>query len=155
MKTEQTFGQWLRDKLASNKVTQAQLAELAGTSRQHIGNMVRGQRHPQSGAVAMPSMEMLDKIAIALRIPIEEAREAAGFGLPELVKTKDGIALSQDEVQLLLTYRQLPRTQKADLLAALIAVCNLHNDTPQSSENYQPTQQIAVSDGILLLKAPQ
>lgn len=45
MKTEQTFGQWLRDKLASNKVTQAELAELAGTSRQHIGNMVRGQRH--------------------------------------------------------------------------------------------------------------
>lgn len=74
-----SFGKWLRGKLYDKRVNNAELARRVGVSATHIGNLVRDYSPNTKSGVARPTIELTDKIAIALGIPKDEARLAAGY----------------------------------------------------------------------------
>lgn len=77
-----TFGQWLRAKLYDKRINNAELARRVGVSATHIGNIVKDRAPNTKKGTSGPTLEMTDKIAVALGIPKDEARIAAGY-LPE------------------------------------------------------------------------
>jgi transcriptional regulator with XRE-family HTH domain len=80
MKTQQSaFGQWLRANRVDRRFTVEGLARKAGISKQYLSVLERAPKHPLTGKAVQPSVEIVDRIAKALNIPIDEARIAAGY----------------------------------------------------------------------------
>src|ERR1700730_844835 len=77
------FPDWLSEKRKEAGLTQAELAERAGASKQYISNLERNAPHPETGAHPRPKVEIVDAIARALGAPVHQARLAAGYAAPD------------------------------------------------------------------------
>lgn len=64
MKANQNqFGEWLRAWRKELGLTQSEVAEAVGKTKQHISNLERQQAHYASGGFAKPSIELVDGLA--------------------------------------------------------------------------------------------
>lgn len=79
----QTFGQWLRNKRKDASLTQGQLARKSGISTSYVSTLERGQRHTVTNADPLPKPDIVEAIAKALTVPVDEARLAAGYAASE------------------------------------------------------------------------
>lgn len=75
-----TFGEWLRDNLNNLGISNAELARRVEVSPTYIGNLVRDYSpNMTSKRLPRPSEEVVEKIAKACKVPVNEARLAAGY----------------------------------------------------------------------------
>lgn len=74
-----TFGKWLVAKREAIGLTQPQLAKRAGISVSYVSALERDEPNAKDGSPRRPRIEKVDKIAKALGVPTDEAREAAGY----------------------------------------------------------------------------
>ena len=74
-----TFGEILSEKLADLKIKPAKLAQMSGITKQNIGRLLHGTRHPITNAPPKTTEETVEKIARALDWDIDDALLAAGF----------------------------------------------------------------------------
>lgn len=75
----EAFGDWLREKREEARLRQSDLAESAGISKSYISTLERGGEHPLTGKEVRPAIDIVERLAIALRVPIDEARQRAGY----------------------------------------------------------------------------
>jgi transcriptional regulator with XRE-family HTH domain len=73
------LAEWLRYWRSEFNMTQPEVGEAVGVSKQHISNLERQQQHATSGAESRPSIEVVDKLARLFKRPIREARILAGY----------------------------------------------------------------------------
>jgi transcriptional regulator with XRE-family HTH domain len=74
-----TFGKWLAAKREAVGMTQPQLAKRAGISVSYVSALERDEPNAKDGSPRRPRIEKVDKIAKALGVLIDDAREAAGY----------------------------------------------------------------------------
>lgn len=73
------FGAWLKKWRKARRFTQQELAAKAGCAYSLISMYERGTRAEKSGDYMRPEPELVEKLAIALSRPVEEARALAGY----------------------------------------------------------------------------
>lgn len=73
------LAEWLRYWRDQFDMTQIEVGEAVGVSKQHISNLERQQQHATSGAESRPSIEVVDKLARLFNRPLREARILAGY----------------------------------------------------------------------------
>lgn len=112
------FGEWLTARRTARSLTQQQLAEAAGCTRAYVSSLERGVIEAKSGRPIQPSREMVTAFANALRAPIAEALEAAGW--------KSAASPQPAEDEMLAYFRALPDEQRQDALALIRALHDRH-----------------------------
>lgn len=110
-----TFGEWLRERLKSREMSNADLARLTGLSPTYIGHLVRDFSPNTKSGKVRPSEESVTVIASALNAPIDEARLAAGYAPSHEADSHDldGVFVSFDGAA------NLTDEEKEELLAAV------------------------------------
>lgn len=78
------FGTWLRNARKAAALSQERLASLAAThgvrvTGAYISNLERGYDTNKAGKPIRPSHELVEALAKALRVPIDDALLAAGY----------------------------------------------------------------------------
>lgn len=79
----QVFADYLRSQLEARNMTPAELARRAGITKQNISRILNQTPHPLSGALPKVKVQTVEAIAKALGVPVDEAREAAGYSTQE------------------------------------------------------------------------
>lgn len=75
-----TFGEWLRKKILEQRISNRELAQMAGLSPTYVGNLVRDYSPNMIGNRApRPGEDVVERIAKALNAPLDEARLAANY----------------------------------------------------------------------------
>jgi transcriptional regulator with XRE-family HTH domain len=77
--TFMTFGSWLRERLHDARMSNSELARLTGVSSTHISNLVRDFSPNTKKGVGRPSLDLVDRIADALKLDRDEVRIKAGY----------------------------------------------------------------------------
>jgi transcriptional regulator with XRE-family HTH domain len=116
--SDRTFGQWLFEKRREAGLTQPQLAESAGTSKQYVSNLERDAPHPLTGALPRPKVEIVDALARALGAPIAEARLSAGYAPPGEAFSKQ-VLVDNEFAVLGYEFRKLSVEDQNELRASL------------------------------------
>ncbi len=78
----ETFGDWLKRHRKERGLSQSDLWRASGISKQYISALEKDARQPRSGKLMRPSEAKVDKFAVALNVPVAEARRAAGYTTP-------------------------------------------------------------------------
>jgi transcriptional regulator with XRE-family HTH domain len=104
----QSFGAEVRRLRESRRLTQDELADLAGVSQQYISDTERGIRRPE--------VERIDAIAEALRVPAYSLRALAGHS------GMDGAAVDNGEAELVAAYRGADDAQREQVLRVVKAL---------------------------------
>lgn len=73
------FSQWLSNALNQSGLNQSALARTAKVSKQHINGFLALAEGRQIQRYSHPSVEVVDRIARALGVPVNEARDMAGY----------------------------------------------------------------------------
>jgi transcriptional regulator with XRE-family HTH domain len=73
------LAEWLKYWRDQFDMTQIEVGEAVGVSKQHISNLERQQQHATSGAESRPSIDVVDKLARLFNRPVREARILAGY----------------------------------------------------------------------------
>lgn len=73
------FGEWLRLARKTARLTQGEVAKRAGISTSYVSTLERNAGHPITEAEPQPKLEVVDSIARAVGVEIDEARLAAGY----------------------------------------------------------------------------
>ena len=73
-----SFGQWLRGVRRARGLTQGKLARSCGVTKSYVSRLEHELDHTRDGDPVRPSPEVLDRMARALGVPEQVAREAAG-----------------------------------------------------------------------------
>ena len=74
-----SFGTWLRDKINSLDISNAEVARRADISPTYVGNLIRDHYPNSLDGTGQPSEETVAALAKALGASLDEARLAAGF----------------------------------------------------------------------------
>lgn len=116
-KEHETFGDWLRARRTELGLSQTELERRAKVSKQYISNLERNVRQPISGELIKPSVEVVDRLARALGVPIAEARLKAGYAPPE---TEEGPKDLLERMRVLFHgWEELSEQDKAQMMAAI------------------------------------
>jgi len=91
------FGQWVRRWREASGYSQEALGAMVGVTKAYISNIERAEKSSYTGMPSRPDVEIVDKLALAFKRPIIEARNLAGYGLPAgIVKTvEDAVTVTQ------------------------------------------------------------
>jgi transcriptional regulator with XRE-family HTH domain len=113
----QNFATWLREKRKASGLTQKELAKAAGDiiTDAYISNLETQKDIGKQGAPTRPSLPVVDALAKALRVPVSEARKAAGYD-------PGATGSSADEQNLLAYYRELSSENRKVALAIMRAI---------------------------------
>lgn len=84
-----TFGDWLRDKIKENAISNAELARRVGVSPTYIGNLIRDFSPNSKTGKIRASEPIIESIAKALNANLNEARLAAGYAPINEGESKD------------------------------------------------------------------
>lgn len=107
------FGAWLRRVRKDAGLTQGELAEKARISLPYLSRIERGARHTETNASPMPTVAVVDRIARALGVTLQTARDAAyGPSLPEAAQENELSALLRE-------YAELKETDRRELRPVL------------------------------------
>lgn len=109
------FGEWLLRTRKKQGLTQAQLADRIGVSKQYISTLERDAPHGVTEARPTPSAKVVKKIATGLDAPESEALRAAGY-YPE---ESD---IDPRQSQLLSYFHELSDNERDDALALIETV---------------------------------
>lgn len=74
----QSFGKWLLEKRKAAKLTQGQLAQKSGISTSYVSTLEREQKHTVTNVTPQPAADVVESIARALGVPVDEARLLGG-----------------------------------------------------------------------------
>lgn len=111
----QSFGAWLYHHRKARGLTQAGLGAKVELTSQQISNYERGHSESKTGRPMQPSLELIDALARALRLPVDEARAAAGYA-PLHASPTPGLD------QIAPFWVELPMEVQQDLLAQIKAL---------------------------------
>jgi transcriptional regulator with XRE-family HTH domain len=103
----------LRDRRKEAGLNQQELAEAAQISLPYVSKLERGARHTLSNAAPTPAVEVVDRLARALGLDVQVARDAA-FGQSSPSREKEG-ELSRLQVE----FNSLPESDRAELHAVV------------------------------------
>ncbi len=128
------FGLWLKRWREERELTQDEVGELAGISKQYVSNIERNQASALSGSPTRPDIEVVDRLAKALNRPVWEARKEAGYGI-------DYPPNIQEAINLLLNADPSNRDEIIELIKFVAAQRKLTNvkDLPP---DYDETKQL-------------
>jgi transcriptional regulator with XRE-family HTH domain len=76
------FGEWLKARRLERRMSQETLAGKADISKAYVSALERGKPHPSSARPRQPDLNVVDRIALALGVALDEARQAAGYAPP-------------------------------------------------------------------------
>lgn len=97
------FGKWLRETMDIRRVSNAELARRAGVSATYVGKLVRNYSpNMKDERAPRPSEPVVGMIAKALDVPLNEARNAAGYS-----------AIDDETKGLFSGYKELPPERQA------------------------------------------
>jgi transcriptional regulator with XRE-family HTH domain len=111
-----TFGDWLKERRLSAHLSHQQVADRADASKAYISNIERNMPHSVSGALPRPSVEVVDKLCVAVGAPVAEGRLMAGYA-PAETSPADA-----DRTRLLFYFNDLPEPVRGDALAMIEAL---------------------------------
>ncbi len=74
-----SFGKWLRDRRDSLGLSQGELSERSGLSVSYISALEREEPNTRAGLPRQPKIDKIDRLARALQVGVNEARQAAGY----------------------------------------------------------------------------
>src|SRR5262247_212614 len=91
------FGQWVRKWREVSGYSQEALGGIVGVTKGYISNIERAEKSSYTGLPSRPDIDIVDKLATALKRPIIEARNLTGYGLPVgIVRTvEDAVNITQ------------------------------------------------------------
>lgn len=78
--TANFFGEWLRKQRNKRAMSAAELGRLSGVSKSYISALERSQVQLLTGRPSQPALHIVEAIAKALEVDIDEARMIAGYG---------------------------------------------------------------------------
>jgi transcriptional regulator with XRE-family HTH domain len=93
------FGEWLKKWRKARGLTQVQLAIKADCAQSTVSEYERGEKREGSDEFMRPDPDLLERLATALRRPIEEARALAGYmpsPVPVTMKDVDRVLEAQE-----------------------------------------------------------
>lgn len=129
--------QW-RKELGYN---QEELGKLAGVSKQYISNLERAEPSSYTGEPTQPSIEVVDNLAKALKRPIQEMRDLAGYGIKETVtESDDQQALAERAAELFKGFITMTPDRQAELIGLMRVL--LQSDHPELLEIMTPPIEI-------------
>lgn len=108
-KTENKFGEWLKERRTEKGWSMQTLGDKAGVSKQYVGFLEKGEPHVLTNKIVTPAIEVIDALAEALSADINEARLAAGYApkhslLPDQLKEIDFNVFNEKGLTLLVNY---------------------------------------------------
>ncbi len=109
------FGDWLFEARKNARLSQEELAERAGISKNYVSTLERNLPNYKTGAPPQPSRKVVEAIAIGLSVPVPEAFAAAGY-------TVDPLEVSDEEIgdeEAIAYYRGIPPNLKPAARAIL------------------------------------
>ena len=122
----QSFGKWLHDWRERAGMKQVELARRLEVSPTYISNLERDISPSAKTGRPQPSRDFVDRLAKALRVPIAEARLAAGYAPPESTAERPGGAQMNnmlDRMKIVsLKFGRLPKDKRAKAEAAIDAL---------------------------------
>lgn len=107
-----TFGDWLRIRRKATGLSQEALAKAADNvcTGSYISNLERNADVGKNGQPNRPSEEVVEKLAQALRVPLNEARDMAGYAPVGQLQRPEG-------ERLLKYFNALPDNVRLDVMA--------------------------------------
>jgi transcriptional regulator with XRE-family HTH domain len=139
----QPFGEWLRDRRKEAGLNQEQLAKSARISLPYVSKLERGARHSLSNAAPTPAVEVVDRLARALGVDLQVARDAA-FGQSSPSREKEG-ELSKLQRE----FDSLPENDRAELHAVVDYLAaeirrrkRQHNAAPMHLSNFDDVDRV-------------
>ena len=103
------FGKWLKGMRHRQGLTQDELARRCGISASYVSRLEHESDRTKNGDPCQPSPKVVEAMAAALRVPVEEARLAAGYSAAE-PPTDFGRWLQDRRITRGLTQEELART---------------------------------------------
>lgn len=95
------FGKWLKEKREAirPKLSITALAEKADVSKQYISLLEKADKHFLTNKHVQPALDKVERLAIALEVDLNEAREMAGYEELVLVpfdahRVSDGVTIT-------------------------------------------------------------
>lgn len=121
---EQTFGELMTKYFLETGWSRAEVARRTGFSSTYIGNLLQDRAPATKGGKPVRlSAKTVDKIANVLKIPLDQARRAAGLASPLLahqsVAVKETPVPAGVEDLLLYYFRSLPPERRPAALAMM------------------------------------
>lgn len=114
---------------------QEELGKMAGVSKQYISNLERAEPSSYTGEPTQPSVEVVDSLAKALKRPIQEMRDLAGYGIRETgmeTDKDDQQAQAERAGELIKDFLSLTPAQQAQAIAVIKI---LQSDHPELLKN--------------------
>jgi len=103
--TKELLGARIKELRKSRKLSQEELAELIGVEPQHMSRIESGRSYP--------SLDRLEKISIALRVPLKDFFEFMHLeDVIERLENIDGLAKELSEEQQRVLYRMVKALQE-------------------------------------------
>lgn len=87
-----TFGEWLRQQINEQKLSNAEVARRAKVSPTYIGNLVRDFSPNKKDGKGRPSEDVVEEIAKAVGGNLDDARLAAGYAPQDISQDAHEIA---------------------------------------------------------------
>lgn len=112
-----SFGEWLRNKIKENNISNAELARRIKVSPTYVGNLVRDFSPNSKTGKIRASEKVIEAIAKALNADIDEARLAAGYSptksiLPHELAVMDYNGFSDQDLKEIAEFIAFKRAQK-------------------------------------------
>lgn len=134
--------QWRKDLGYS----QEELGKLAGVSKQYISNIERAEPSSYTGEPTQPSVDVVDNLAKALKRPIQEMRDLAGYGIKEMDTDKDDQqAQAARAAALIKGFLDMTPERQSQLLALMKV---LQSDHPELLEIMTPPIEIVNAEDL-------
>lgn len=113
------FGQWLRANRRRLGLSQEEVGESIGRTKGYISTLERNYSASKSGDPVRPDVKDVEKLARVLRVPINEARDMAGYALT-------GSDTFTTDDRLIEYYSALPSSVQGDVLAIVETLYRRH-----------------------------
>lgn len=120
------FAKWLREKRDNSHpyLNQSALAKESGIARQYVSQLENADKPLNTKLPSKPGLDIVEKIALALRVGIDEGRQAAGYtkfpggnefifrSIPDSIAQKDYSDLEGAEIEVISNYIDLVKEMK-------------------------------------------
>jgi len=134
-----SFGKWLRDVRNKKRMSGAELERRSGVSRQYISNLERELKTERTQQPIQPSIEIVERLAKALRVDLDEARLAAGYAPREQKPITAAEAVNKIAEMLpgfegLIAFGGMDDTRATEILDDFRRIAELHKRTLENEK---------------------
>jgi len=111
------FAKWLREARDTAGLNKAQLAKEAKIARSYVTNLEGAIKNALTNKPTLPKPEIVERLAVALGVPVSEAREAAGYAAAVEDRPTGEPVVDLELRKLNRYFKELPRECQLDVMA--------------------------------------